>query len=206
MTDRACRGGAACLPCAVHKGGLVTVSLLAFCAKKCTPPMHGECTIPRCMAAAMYAWPRCMAAAALCISLPSHSRSCGMAGILNQCGCGMAGILNQLHLCAADTCKKFWLAMHTAMHTDPDSWPYSLLSQRICLRLRHVAHVEHVVQHGAHGEAPSKYVPRHHSAGGMQWSWCNCLDGIFRSGLRVRTNIWSLPDKQWWPTYGSVLQ
>ena len=35
---------------------------------------------------------------------------------------GMAGILNQLHLCAADTCKKFWLAMHTAMHTDPDSW------------------------------------------------------------------------------------
>ena len=171
MTDRACRGGAACLPCAVHKGGLVTVSLLAFCARKCTPPMHGECT-----------------------------------GILNQCGCGMAGILNQLHLCAADTCKKFWLAMHTAMHTDPDSWPYSLLSQRICLQLRHVAHVEHVVQHGAHGEAPSKYVPRHHSAGGMQWSWCNCLDGIFRSGLRVRTNIWSLPDKQWWPTYGSVLQ
>ena len=48
----ACRGGAACLPCAVHKGGLVTVSLLAFCgARKCTPPMHGECTIPRCMAA-----------------------------------------------------------------------------------------------------------------------------------------------------------
>ena len=38
MTDRACCGGAACLPCAVHKGGLVTVSLLAFCgARKCTP-------------------------------------------------------------------------------------------------------------------------------------------------------------------------
>ena len=45
MTDHTCRGGAACLPCATHKGVLVTVLSLVFSASKCTSQ--------RCMAAAV---------------------------------------------------------------------------------------------------------------------------------------------------------
>ena len=41
MTDRACRSGDACLPCAVHKRGLVTASLLAFFKQVQLAAMHG---------------------------------------------------------------------------------------------------------------------------------------------------------------------